>query len=251
MATANSIPDTAQGLITGAMQELGILAAGETPALDDNAWVLKKLQRLIDRYNAREPLIYNVNFGVFTLLTNTQPITIGPGQQFDVNQRPVKLYSCSLMLTGTDPVVEIPIAVRDQQWWRDQRVKNLTSTLPTDVYYSPDWANGNLYFWPIPTQVNDVRLETRTVVSEITAYNQVFTMPPGYWDLIVNELAIDIAPSYERPVSAELRANYQKALKTVQVNNIKSPRNSPGDAGMPGMSARGDFNYYSGMPNNA
>lgn len=249
----NSITVSANDLITAALTEIGAQAMGEQLALEDAAWTLGKLQRLIDRYNAREAMVYNIDFLRFTLPVNTQPVQIGPGNNappppFQVAQRPVRLYSASLILTGTSPEVEIPIYVRDDQWWAAQEVKSLPSTLPTDVYFSPGWPNGSLYFWPVPTQVNDVRLEMRTVLVEITSYNQSFSLPPAYWDAIVYPLAVSLCPSFEKQASADLLRLEAAAIKAIQVNNMKSPRGNTSDAGMPGNDVRGGFNYYSGMP---
>jgi hypothetical protein len=250
MAAANSITVKALDLITSAMQEIGALAAGEVPSNDDQAQVMTKLQRLIDRYNAVRTMIYNVNFTQFTLPTNIHPVTIGPGANFDVNQRPVEIPSISLILIGTTGTeTEIPLNPRDDDWWANQRVKNLTSTMPTDYYYSTDWPNGAIFFWPIPTQVNDVLIESRGVIGEITAYNANFSMPPGYWDAVVYELAESIGPMFERPISADLLRLKMRAIKAVQGNNVKSPRGTTGDAGMPGIGVHGDFNYVTGMPN--
>lgn len=243
----NSITVKAADILNAAMREIGALATGEQPSIGDSADVLQKLQRLIDRFNAREPMVYNVNFTRFTLPVATQPVTIGPSGDFDANQRPVKIYSCGLILTGTDPEVEIPVNIRDQAWWANNRVKNLESTLPTDLYYSPDWALGQCFFWPIPTQANDVRLETRLVLTEVRDYNASFSMPPGYWDALVYSLAESIGPMFERPISADLLRLKAAAIKAIQVNNIASPRGHTGDAGMPGIGVRGNFDYYSGM----
>lgn len=251
MPAANSITVTSQSLITAAMQEIGALAPGEQPSTEDAAWVLQKMQRLIDRYNAKEAMIYSVDFLVFTLTAGPGPVTIGPGAQFDVAQRPVSIESATLIMNNGSPTtqqVEVPLNMRDDSWWAQQTIKGLSSTLPTDLYYSPNWPNGNLYFWPAPTAANQVRLETRLVVGQINTYNAQFSMPPAYWDLIINELAIDIAPSFERAVSPDLRENFKKAQKIVEGNNITSPRmfsDSPTQRG-PGR-GRPDFNFLNGL----
>lgn len=245
---ANSITVTALSLINGAAQEIGALASGESLPADDQAWVLLKLQRLIDTYNAKRTMIFNVGFTQFTLLANHSPHLIGPTGDFAVNQRPVEIPSIGLQLLSSTPLVEFPLTMRDQDWWANQAVKNLTSTLPTDFYYSADWPNGSIYFWPIPTQVNKVLIQSRTVISEVATYASSFSMPPGYWNLIIYELAIEIAPSFVRPVGPDLRERYQRALNAVTTNNISSPRGSTLDAGMPGGNRGGGFNYYTGGP---
>jgi hypothetical protein len=250
MPAANSITVTALKIITAAGKEIGAYAAGEQIPIGDAADLLEKLQRVIDTFNARDPMIYNVNFQTFTIIPNTQPITIGPGQMFDVNQRPRDIISASVILNNTQPTqVEIRLNIRDQQWWANQIVKNLTSTYPTDLYYSPDWADGGIYLWPIPTQANAILLQIPLVLGEYTSYAQQFSMPPGYWDAIVYSLAVALGPMYERPISADLLRLRTEAIKAMQSNNIASPRGITADAGMPGTRQRGgDFNYISGLP---
>jgi hypothetical protein len=247
---ANSITTTALEIIKAAMFELGALAAGEDPSTDDEQWVLQKLQRLIDRFNARETMVYNVNFSVFTLnppATPLDPTTIGPGGNFDVNQRPVSIESIGLILDGGTPGVEVPLNMRDQAWWADNRIKGLTSTLPTDAYYSPDWPLGSIYFWPVPTASHQVRLQTRLVLAEMTSYDQAFSMPPGYWDLMVYELAISLGPGFRTEPTATLIGLWKAATKAVQVNNISSPRLASDSPSQGNGSGRPDFSFLDGL----
>ena len=246
MADANSITVSALDIITAAMQELGILAAGEAPAAADAQWVFQKLQRLVDRYNARLPMVYNVNFTVFTLPAGSNPFTIGPGQQFDINQRPVSIPSIGLILEGT-PGVELPLNRRDQDWWANNRIKGLTSTIPTDYYYSPDWPNGSIYFWPEPTASHQVRVQSRLVLAEYASVTDEFSMPPAYWDLIVYELAISISPSFGLQPNQVLVEGRREALKAVQVNNISSPRLQSDSPSQQGENGRPDFSFLDGL----
>ena len=280
---ANSLTVTALSLVNAAGQEIGALAAGEQFDTDNQAWVLQKLQRVIDTANARRVMVYTNIFSQFTLIPNLAPHTIGPSGSlagpsdpaFLVTQRPVEIPTISLILPvagsffegfGQDPFggppgfgggfvggsggnVEIPLNRRDKNWWADQRVKNLTSTIPTDYYYEPDWPVGNIFFWPVPNAGYNVLLQLRTIFAELTAPSQTFTMPPAYWDWIVYKTAIAIGPSFERQISPDLRQLMMEAERAVQGNNIKSPRADTADAGMPGSGIiDGLFNYYSGAP---
>lgn len=233
------------------MQEIGALAAGEQASTDDQAWSLQKLQRVIDQWDSERTKVYANTFTSFALSPNSTPTTIGPTGIFAVNQRPIEIPSIGLQLINTNPTtVEIPLSPRDKDWWAAQRVKNLTSAIPTDYYYEPDWPNGNIWFWPVPNAANNVLVQQRTVLGQITAYGQSFSMPPAYWNLIIYELAISLCPSFVRTASPELLSLWRAAVKAVEGNNIKSPRGVTGDVGMPGVRAiGGDFNYYSGGPN--
>jgi hypothetical protein len=233
------------------MQEIGQLAAGETVPSDQMGDILRKLQRTIDYFNARRPMVFNVNFQRFTLPTNSLPVTIGPGAQFNVNQRPMTIESVSLILIDSSGggEVEIPLNKRDQDWWAQQTIKNLSSTLPTDFYYSPDWPSGGIYFWPVPTAVNDVRIQMPLVLTEYTTYNQAFSMPPGYWDAIVYSLAESLCPMFTIPVSPDLLRLKMNAIKSLQINNISSPRlasDSPSQSAT--ARSRPDFSFLTGLP---
>ena len=244
---ANSITVKGLDIVSAAMTEIGALAAGELPSNDDLTWIFQKLQRLIDRYNARKPMVYNVNFSTFTMVANKSPQTIGPGADFDVIQRPMEIISIGLILPGT-PGVEIPLNPRDQAWWAAQTIKDLTSSLPTDFYYSPDWPNGSIYFWPVSTSSYTVRVQSRLVLAQIPNANSDFTMPPAYWDAIVYPLAISICPSFSRSASPELIALSREAVKAIQVNNISSPRlSSDAPSQSTNNNCRPTYSFLTGM----
>ncbi|HVH87683.1 MAG TPA: hypothetical protein VM912_13230, partial [Terriglobales bacterium] len=202
MAGPNSITVTAEALISAALQEIGALAPGEAVSNDDNPWVLQKLQRLIDTYNAQRQMVFASQFVSFALVANLNPHTIGPTiagapvPTFSVSQRPVEIPTIGLQLVNSAPNTEMPLYRMNKDEWAAERVKQLTSNLPTKYYYEPDWPLGSIFFWPIPTAVNNVLIQSRQIIVEPTAYNTNFTMPPGYWNLVCYELAIELAPSY-------------------------------------------------------
>ena len=69
MAAPNSITVKVLDIVTESMQEMGALAAGETAPYSGcrPGRSGRKLQRLIDRYNARKVMVYNVNFATYSL----------------------------------------------------------------------------------------------------------------------------------------------------------------------------------------
>ena len=248
MTAANSISSTALGLINAAAQEIGVLASGEQLQPSDQAWGLQKLQRLIDRWNARRPMVYTTTFTPFSLVANLAPHTIGPTGTFPVNQRPVDIPSIGLQLVSQNEPVEIPLNKRDRDWWAGQSIKGLTSTLPTDYYYEPDWPNGSIYFWPVPTAVNNVLVQQQLVIGQYTGYGQTFSMPPAYWDAIVYELALTLAPSFQTQPSQLLTEMWKASIKAIEGNNISSPRLASDAPSQDGANAcRPGFSFLNGL----
>ena len=248
MTAANSITVKVLDIINEAAQEIGVLAAGEALPIEQAADILKKLQRLIDQYNARTVMVYNVNFATYSLPANTYPITIGPGGVIDVNQRPVDIESIAIFLNSNATPVKLILNKRDQQWWAAQTIPTLTSALTTDFYYSPDWPLGQIFFWPTQTIVHDFQIETRLVLTQVTHYNDNFTMPPAYWDLVVYDLADSIGAMFGRQSTPDLMRRLAMARKAVQVNNISSPRlssDAPSDRST--RDGRPDFSFLTGL----
>jgi hypothetical protein len=99
----------------------------------------------------------------------------------------------------------------------------------------------------VPTAVNQVNVQSRLVLGEITSYVQTFSMPPAYWDAIVYELAISLGPSFEREASTTLIGLWKAAIKAVQVNNIQSPRLASDSPSQPMGGGRPDFNFLDGL----
>jgi hypothetical protein len=245
LAPNPAIQSTAGDIIKDALYELNALSVGEEIQSDDGKFCLRKLNRILDQFNGRSLMIFNVNFTTYTLKTNRAFMTIGPGGDFDQNVRPAKLKAANLLLPG-GPVVNLPLNIRDDAWWADNRVQTLTSTIPTDVYYSDDNPLGRLYFWPVPTVANQVQIETWVSFTLVSKLDDPIVVPQGYWNAIVYSLAIELAPSMVGgQASPILAAAWQKAMSVVQGLNSAAPRMDLRDSGLPGK-GKGHFDWRTG-----
>jgi hypothetical protein len=241
---------TVLDLITDALLEAGILSQGETPSSADADFSLSKLNYMLDEWAARKVYAYNVDFQLYTLTANLQPHTIGPTGVFVVSQRPVRIENAAIVLNASTSPVDVPMNLRDDDWWANQSVKSITSTVPTDLYYSPAWPNGQIYLWPIPSAAQGLRLETWGLLSQVTLTDTV-SFPPGYKLAMMTSLAEMLCGPFNVGIPPGLSATALNARKTIQGNNDASKRIATYDVGMPGGSRRGDFNYKSGtVPSN-
>lgn len=230
------------------------LASGISAA--DGNLATRKLNRILDEWSGRKVYAWSDSFTAYTLTPNHSPHLIGPGltsPDFAAPYRPVSIDpdGASLILTDVTPNVDLPLNVRDADWWNNERVKNLATNVPTDLYYEPDFPNGSLYLWPVPSFAYGLRLRLRSVLLAITSANWAdsFTAPPGYNRAAVLTLAEDLCTAFGRPVPPELPGKAMRARAIVGINNQKSPRTSSADYGTRGTSgSRPDFNYYSGGP---
>lgn len=232
-------------IVTGALRELGVINAVETPSAPDAEFVLGKGRRLLDNWNADRRAVYADTMTSYTIVASTNPHTIGPtGANWTATIRPESIEAANLVISSTS---RVPITIRDAQWWMGLVNRAMTTTLPTDLYYEPAWPNGKVHLWGVPTAAYSVELLSRVLLAAISALADTFTLPPGYQDAVTLSLAEDCAPAFQVPVAPELTKNAEKARARIFSANDEPVRLITADAGMPGSQTRGGWDYRIGM----
>ncbi|MFC5861090.1 hypothetical protein ACFPT7_02165 [Acidicapsa dinghuensis] len=249
----SAVTARAADLIQSAAYEIGAFSPGEAVNPAEALWGLEVLQRIIDQWNAKRGMIYAVSFDLYNLTANHGPHTIGPTGDFDTgpaaNYRPVRVASASFVLNpGSTNPVDLPVQMRDKDWWAANPLKSLTSSIITDCYYEPASPNGNLNFFPICNTNGVVRLEQWSSLAQALTLQTQLGLVQGYWEALVATLALALCPSFEKQPSPVLAARQAAAVKTIFENNDPPPRIDTA-SGMPGTAGTGrpDFNFLTGM----
>lgn len=239
--SAGSTAITGRELITEALEDITALAAGAV--LDDTeaTRALKKLTRLFDNWNAERAGVYASTQTTYTLVPSLQPHTIGPTAftpTFTVTQRPVSIDAANLVIN----TIAYGLTLRDADWWASVTVPSLSTSMPTDLYYSPEWPLGKIYLWPLPTTAYGLQLQTRIVLANL-GLDDILSLPPGYRDAITLTLGEMLAPSYPPAVAQPEAAAMARAR--IFANNDLAPSLATADYGSRG----GDWsiiNFYRG-----
>jgi hypothetical protein len=217
----------ALSIITAALRKLGVEAQGETVSAENSTFMLGELNRMVDSWCAQGRLIYSVGFSTYVIIASHQPHTIGPvGADWTCTVgRPVEILKpATLVLTSSTPNIEIDLELLDDQGWGNVGIKTLTSSLPTKLYYSPDFPNGSVYLWPVPTTVNSVRLQTRNLISSFADLTTDYDLPFGYENALVCSLAETAMIAYPQPeLQAVLVQQARDARAVISSVNTKSP----------------------------
>lgn len=235
-------------LLTNGLIEAEWLAQGEAAQPGDLEFARGKFNDILDEWAAQNRFVYNNEFNLYTLTPGLAPHTIGPTGTFVVPQRPVRLESAALVLVNAgNSSTDLPIGVEDDQWWAKVPIKDMQSSLPTNVYYSEGVPNGQLFFWPVPTVANKVRLQTWGLISQVGSVQQKLDLPPAYR----KALTLTLAEELSGPRSESIGLTRKAALARVAIsqNNLKPPRIETNGGGMPGSrsGARPDFNFLTGL----
>lgn len=252
------MPYTITDLLTGSLKEIRIARAGDVPSPDELSDMLQLFNELLDEWNSDTRAVYNTDFADFTLVPNLSPHTIGPAGSgpantnptFVVAFRPVSLVGAQLNLGGT-PGVYVRLWVRDDAWYRRQPLPGLTQTVPTDVYYSPDWNDpnntgsgyGSLYFFGVPQTAYGVRLWTKHQLSQIADPTLNLSVPQGWRAALRLTLAERAAPSFGQQLSMATTESARLARERIFGNDDEACSIATADAGLGRSEQRSAFNY--------
>lgn len=239
------MPDLVEDIVRQALRKAGIQAVGEDVPDERADAALEIYNAWIDLQNADpERTVYADQWHTYAFTPGLNPHTWGSsGADWTITNRPVELLGVNQWL-GSTPDSKRPIRVRDAAWWNNQRIPDLESTYPTDVYPNYTWPNASLYFWPVPDAAYEVQVWSRIVLAQVALIDS-FSLPPGYKALHILSLAEALCEDFGVEVSAKLAQDAADARALVYGRNRRAVPIATRDAGMPHGGRTKTYNYLS------
>lgn len=232
---------TALEIIKAALQKLAILNAGQDVSGDDAEFGLAELNRLLGRWNAKPECSYAVTFAPFTLTPSLNPHTIGPsGATWTLAVRPNSIDGASLIVGDT----RYPIAIRTHEWYQSLASPELSTAIPTDLYYEPAVSNGKIWLYPVPSAAYEIELWTRSKFAAL-ALTDTFTAPDGYDDALIKTLAEELQVPFRVEMPPYLPQQAREARAVIFNSNVRMPTLCTRDSGLGGGS--GYYDHLTGQ----
>lgn len=225
-ATTNAVSSTAGDIIKSALRLINVLAASESPSLDESNDALGAFNNMLDSWNADRLAIFTTASTDFALSAGKQAYTLGSGADFDMT-RPARIDSMSaILLANPSNPIEEPIRILTVDEWQTQYpVKTVNGSFPLVCYDDGGFPNRMLSFWPIPTDsINKVRIYSWQPLTLAAALNTTVTFPPGYAEAFRYNLALRLAPEYGSPISPlvqQIAAESLAKVKTMNAPDLK------------------------------
>lgn len=236
---------TVTDAIADAMSDLGILAAGETPASDDIVAGLRSLNRLVDQWAAERLLIYTQTRTTWTIVSNTATYTVGSGGDVNV-ARPVHQNHVRYYDSAFTPLIERELSPLTDDAWALLKAKGQINNIPTLYYYNPTYPFGTLTLWPIPQSTSLIGVfYAPEAVAQFSDPSTQLVLPPGYWRMIVKNLAVELASSYGKEAGPTVQQAADESMAVVmRANRHISDLSFPPDSLVP--SSRKFYNIFTG-----
>ena len=213
----------AQDIINAAARKIRAIAAGDALNTNELADGLVDLNMLIDSMNTDGTNIYTIEVDTYTFIPNTQTHTIGPGQQMN-GPRPTNIEKANVInLANPSLPTRTDLDILDAVEWGSIPNLSAGSPIPQKVYFDYGYPTGNISFWPYPTVANQVEIYNWKQLSSFSALTTTVSLPYGYWDLLVYNLAIRMAPDYGVEATPTVLKLAQEAIVNVQSSNIQLP----------------------------
>ena len=212
---------TVRDISNEALREIGVLAAGEVATAAELNDSLVALNELVDQWAAESLEIYQTTRTVWTIVSGTQDYTLGLGGTINV-ERPVFLDHINFQNNAQIPPIEYQMSPLTDDAWARVPIKQITSPMPTSWYHNPTYPLATISLWPVPTLATlSGVLYAPQAVSQFTDLNTTVSLPPGYRRMLVKNLALTLANTYERDPRPGLADAARESKATVKRANIR------------------------------
>lgn len=210
---------TARDVIKRSLRLIGAIASSETPSGAEMADALSTLNAMLDSWSTENLIIYSKTTEKFQLVTGTNTYTIGPGGDFDTT-RPIELISAAIEDQSASPSVEYCVDILTFEEWADIRVKNLDG-LPTKLFYNPESPLGVITLWPKPDTADKLVLYSLKPLGGFANASDDVELPPGYELALSYNLAVLIAPEYNKAASVDVVNSALNLKANIKRKNVK------------------------------
>lgn len=207
---------TAQQIVSDALQEIGVLGAGQTADAEDADVGLRRLNGILETWsNSR--LMFPVLAEVSVPMTGAGSYTIGPSGADVTAARPIKVTHATYIDTGG---IESPIVILGQNEWDAIGLKAVDGGYPGWIWYQAANTTGILNVYP-KANTGTLKLDCLSLLTSFPTLGTSVTLPPGYERALSLSLALALCPSFTRKASRELMLQQAGAVRVLKRTNYE------------------------------
>ena len=209
---------TVNNLIKRTLRKIGVYQVGEDVSADDFTDCLEELNAMLDTWS-NNSLISPVKTRISKVLTpNTSSYTIGSGGAIETT-RPSRIEHAFVRdSSGNDfSLNEIGLGQ-----YNDIQLKTETG-MPFDYYFENSSPLAKIYLFPVPDLAYTLYADAWYTFTNYVA-NDSITLPLGYEDAIVYNLAKRLAPDYGKNLDPNVYKFAEETLNRLkEVNSLDIP----------------------------
>ena len=209
---------TAATIINDALKEIHVLAEGDTPTATMADDALRALNRFMEVLSNDQSFAYFPSTISFNL-TGQSSFTVGPTLADLIADRPIAFQSATFDRNG----ITYPVQVIDNLKWDAIVYKGAAGANPVAVFYEATMPNGICHVWPLCTG-GTLNIRVLNLVASFPNLTTALSMPPGYEECLIKNLAVALAPQYPAGVLSPLTIKAaDRAMRYLNLTNNVVP----------------------------
>lgn len=203
----------ASSLVTAALRLLGVIGENQSPSPEQMTDGMDVLNDFIDAMNLDSLAVYQTTNDQVTLVPGQGTYTIGSGGDFNL-PRPVQITAAYVDYQG----VSFPLDETTQEEFNLITIKAMTQILPRFFLYLNTYPLGTLQLWPVPSAAINLNVTVDRIITSLAA-NDDLSLAPGYSKLFKFNLAKDLAPQFNVPLSQDIARIAKESMADVKRAN--------------------------------
>jgi hypothetical protein len=222
-----------QGLLYPALRKAQVtLGPQRTPSVAQFQDAIDELNRLAGSLNCDRLNIYSIARAEYPLDPPKASYTIGLSPDGFITadfpaERPLGIESANILSGAAS--IPYPLALFTALQWAAIGSQALPDSIPGILYDDFAYPVSTLYLYGQPAAGQTLELFTWTLVPTFQAITDVVLLPPGYEDALVLNLAVRLAPHFQKDaVPPDVRRDAQLSLMRLQSINAPRPIASTG-----------------------
>ena len=240
----------ASDLIGAAMRALGVTVSGETASSAEQADALSALNRMLSGWNIDGLVVSSKSITKYALAVSKQAYVLGSGVADFISSTGIPDTIETIVYIDASGSRHTVPQVNIQQWTSTTLYLTASGAIPTRCYIDktflsiPYWT---LYFDPIPSTSGGTCFIELGTAGQLSSYGTLATsatLPDGYEEAIIFNLARRLAPEYGLTPRQDVLTLAGEGLMRVMSHNATTPMMSI-DPALRGTSRNG-FNWKTG-----
>ncbi len=219
------MPSTFLDVFVDSLTEIGQLGTGQTPSPEQAAQGQRVANRMLQKWSIQRLMLYVISPLPVNLTPNVQDYTLGPSGTIVVPSRPLFIESAQAVIPGT--LMTTTLSVLDKSEWdaiADSGARTSASGVPDKLWPEYTYPNLTLHVHPIQAAAVILKLGAWMLLQQFASIFDAVNLPPAYELAIQHNLAMELCPFYDMPVSPALGQLAADSLVEIQKLNAQGMR---------------------------
>lgn len=207
---------TALDLMTRALRIIKVYGTGETLSDAEAADGLVALNAMLEDWSNESLMLYVATLDAIPLTPALATYTVGPTGS-TVTTRPISIDPGTYLdIAG----VSYPLEIATLDEYNSITVKALNSSIPQYIFYSPTFPDATVKLYPVPAVTATLNLWTWKPMGTFANLTDEVSLPPGYINAIVYNLAEYLAPEFGADIHISVHTKATTLKKKLKRTNF-------------------------------